>query len=181
MASFPGCMTFIPHSLGSWGEKGQQSCHQMETCTHWRKQPAGASWMSNFQCWVLHMGRQNMQKYRPPTYRTVLRTAASGWEEITLCYTQEYTDDLYWNWDCSASRRGFFWGRTQVRVNTSEKIIDKMELWSSQQCMAGRQETKNTNSNSRGSQWIKRQKTVFLILATKQWHKLSREDVKSLC
>lgn len=69
MASFPGCMTFIPHNPGSWGEKRQQSCHQMETCTQWRKQPAGTSWKSTIQCWVLHMGRQNMQKYRPQTYR----------------------------------------------------------------------------------------------------------------
>lgn len=137
MASFPGCLTFIPQNLGSWGEKGQLSCHQMETCTQWRKQPTGISWKSMIQCWVLHMGRQNMQKYRPPTYRTVLRAAQSvgGGESVpwvllrnTLITCSEV---------CSTSRREYFGGRTQTRADTSEEITEKMELWSSQQCMAG--------------------------------------------
>lgn len=90
-----------------------------------------------------------MQKYRPPTYNTVLGEAQSVGEGKSVpCSTQKYTDHLQWNWAWLAQEEVFLGGKNPNRVNTSEEIIEKMEPWSSRQCMAGRLETMNTNSNS---------------------------------
>lgn len=149
MASFPGCMTFIPQNLGNWGGKGQQSCHQMGTCTHWRKQPTGSSWKSMIQCWALHMGRQNMQKYSPPTLRCIESSTVSGWREISTLY---FYSETHWSpavRPVQPQDENFLGGWPKQETVLLKRLLRR---WSQDPPNSAWQEDKkmNTNSNSRG-------------------------------
>lgn len=136
MASFPSCMTFIPHNLGSWGEKEQQSCHQMETCTQWRKTANRNLMKVNDSVLSPAHGNAEHAETQVTNIEDCIESSTVREERnqhpVLLRNTLIACSEA-----CSISRREYFVGRTQTRANTSEEITEKMKLWSSQQCMAG--------------------------------------------